>query len=73
MVGSTSFSRVEDYNILKLFLQLGPDWGKIKSQMNSSRSKDSLRKRWVRLQEGDQKFLVRKASIFLLSPYFSLF
>ena len=56
MVASTTFSRVEDFNIIKLFLQLGPDWEKIKAQMKSSRTKSSLRDRWVRLQEWYQTF-----------------
>ena len=52
MISSTKFTRAEDYNITKLFLQLGPDWNEIKSKMSSSRSKDSLKERWMRLQEG---------------------
>ena len=46
-----SYSRKEDYLLIKLFLQLGPDWYTIKEKMGSERSRDSLRDRWSRLQD----------------------
>lgn len=47
---SLKYTRGEDFQLIKLFLRLGDNFGAIKKKMNSPRTTDSLRGRWVRLQ-----------------------